>query len=870
MNRDIFTVEIDGYEVNGTEGEFISWRNIHGFCCNAISRNTYPEDNYSITPAGVYNITITDIDSGDYYATISCGDPQGALSPSIETDNEIIVFPGTINNHIIPGLAITLASDTYENDKFQIIIGGRWNSLEDRLIKNTIFEPTPSGIGPSSSVILRVTNKSGKDLRNCRATIINSTFVKQDQFMYDLLNPTGAPNYGLFDGYRTLDVSKAIEDIEGEQLIRATSNTTPYRIVTSLTGFNNDPAVSRNTNFDDAFYPFSNLGCTSGLSLEGIEVVNNEDGTVTIPYPSHRTFYQGYFVTIAGSVNYNGNYYLHANTDEDNIVITKAYTAEIFGANVTIKRQGIKGLELGTYSTPVLEYNYMTDPQNAPYVRIDLGRGNVINFNRVGISAHNIGYVGCYGSNDDVLEPYDWDEIDIIPIELYECYCYYDPLEATSPRVWYRNIINFKSYRHLKFAILSYIIAEYSSQYPDKITRLGRIELIDTPDRDESLYRNRPFVFFDQEELDSIFYSNDDPLYVHIDNISDGTCDVLIDSDGYDIYDYDSGKIYEKGVGITLDKKYVFADMTPMAGMVFKINANAKDGDYARIWISQGQSIFQLRKYDTDTGWSIGRNRLLLSTGTNEDGVLNDDEYCDIEIRIHPTKEIEGSEINPIEGLLYVSGESDQEFDAASTAKDYGTLDTGSSLYGTIRVRINNLLYSGDMIRFKFKSVSTLSIDNVYFGIAYTEIPDFYKIPQKVQVTFDDGAYSSVSLGVDAEKWSDWIAFIVNGEDDYLLSYSGNNIGNTLSSDPVYTIESYHVENFIADVDGFGDDYDTYAKPFDIEAIEVKNYYRGSTIIPLSAIVNKGIQDPIINVILMPVEITDALAGFGITYEEIS
>ena len=77
------------------------------------------------------------------------------------------------------------------------------------------------------------------------------------------------------------------------------------------------------------------IGDNRTVPLKGITVVDNGDGTVTIPLANHGLAI-GAKATLANTTNYNGAKKLEAASDEHNIVITATYQAETFGNDADI------------------------------------------------------------------------------------------------------------------------------------------------------------------------------------------------------------------------------------------------------------------------------------------------------------------------------------------------------------------------------------------------------------------------------------------------------------------------------------------------------------------------------------------------------
>jgi len=92
------------------------------------------------------------------------------------------------------------------------------------------------------------------------------------------------------------------------------------------------------------------------------DAVDNGDGTVTITIGSH-LFAAGDTITIAGSVNYDGNHTLpdqSAAADGD-IIITATYTAETFAGTETVQITGAEAIDNGdgTVNLPLPVHGYV-------------------------------------------------------------------------------------------------------------------------------------------------------------------------------------------------------------------------------------------------------------------------------------------------------------------------------------------------------------------------------------------------------------------------------------------------------------------------------------------------------------------------------
>ena len=506
------------------------------------------------------------------------------------------------------------------------------------------------------------------------------------------------------------------------------------------------------------------------------------------------------------------------------------------------------------------------------YIRYDFGRDNFVSFNRLGLACDKMTRVILEGSDENVDDPTEWEELLVWDdIENSHCYDeYYYVYGGTGDErypmsVQYKNFNNLKKYRHYRLSPTNVIIWTYPSS-TDFVPAIARVEFIQAPVGDFVTYRNRPFdVLYQESDIAPVFNSNDEELTITLDNQNDDddTIDILVDKIGYDVIDVETGKIYLDGAAITSDVLYQFADGSPLAGAFFIINDYAIEGDFCFVWISQGTNVFELKETASGT-WT---NEKITITGSTalEDGHMDNSDYALVSIRSNPGKDVVGSDDYPIEALLYVYGQSDTEYDESLPSQAY-TINTAGDKLGTIRQEIKNLYAKGEEIRFKFKSIGGLSINEAYFGLNFPGSPSFQQYPQKVKITFSgSGSLSIVGAG---EQWSDWVSYNTDADNTYVASYSGSVIGNKPSVDSgelAFYAENHHNANI-----NTLEYYETEATNFDISEIEVRSKLKFSKVIPMSAVVNKSAKNLEIKATIISSEISTALSDFGIEWVEIT
>lgn len=176
-----------------------------------------------------------------------------------------------------------------------------------------------------------------------------------------------------------------------------TSNSAPSPNVVSVVDHNGD-AVAGVANGYKAFdhSTATNLALYHRHALDASAAVDKGGGLVGLPFTTYAGHLMiGSTVTIAGTINYNGQHVVHANTTANELVITETYVAE---ANL-----------LGGYCS------YGPSSSYPLYITLDLGSGNNLTPNRLFVTERYTSYylidftlVGSNLDNPDPTDDGDW------------------------------------------------------------------------------------------------------------------------------------------------------------------------------------------------------------------------------------------------------------------------------------------------------------------------------------------------------------------------------------------------------------------------------------------------------------------------------
>ncbi|MFX1253957.1 MAG: hypothetical protein ACFFCZ_20260 [Promethearchaeota archaeon] len=860
------------YSIRANSGQDISWSNISGHIIRSVDMLADSDPIFCLPISGIYIVSVTDAGTPTK-VTVTESFPYTPLPFSQDT-NEITVYEDSWNYNVIPGLKLFFASTLYLYSKSIVIVGGKWNDSEERVIRDTIFDTIVQGKVADEKTI-RIKNNTGLDLRYSKARIISSCSTKQPNSQYSKDTYTGLSTstyaqYGIF-GYRESEANDAISDLSGELLTRMTGVDTPSPV---------KAVGSHYSSFDG--------------SLTG-------GATTTTYHISSRAYYP--FSADGG--------YLYV---DDSIY------------------SGMKGWYWSNSSSlwELLEsYIYTIKEPDTVYLRYDFGKGNSQCVNRIGIYSLALTQFVLQASSEDVDEPVDW--VDLFTWDLQNLSLPAYPSDHTR-RIRYKNFPNFNSYRHYRISPRKFY--DYSSVNSGQIREhcIGRVELLNA-DYETVANRNRPFIFIDQQEIVSppprilnnsyrisfssvetwnwrgdwsvysVSYSindgveNDNKNYIcisaHTSSSSNepGTglswktyweitnrtetvnkiANILIDNDKYDVIDVNSGEVKTSGKNLKCDgeTKYRFAESSPCDGMTFILSENTELLDTALIWSGNGGFAFSL-KNNSDTYWKSKEEVLTLTESGENSGVITNGGYVDVNIKcIAPN--IEVNDAYPSEGLIQVVAKaSDYESIQSIYSGSQSTWDNRESY--TLRQVLPPFTYYGHQVRFKITAFShAITISSMFFGVHALD-GSFSEDFVKQRVLFSDLISTSISLG--NSLYTDWIDFLVDGDSEYMVAMYGTGIGH------YYSYSSYNkkVKNYIKY--GINETYLNEASGYtesssvkylyEIAEIQVRRKKEFCASMPLTGMFVRKETNISLSSFLSPSSIKSNLESFGISFEEAS
>lgn len=502
----------------------------------------------------------------------------------------------------------------------------------------------------------------------------------------------------------------------------------------------------------------------------------------------------------------------------------------------------------------IADYRRCLNEINA--IRYDFGKGNFKLVNGLALwDKYHIVSFAFYGSKDDVDIPQNWDML-LSEAESKLGGTHTAQLFYTNHyvRYWYCNTIN--EYRHFKIVPLEIeftanTIPPYTSMSPS----INRIEFFTVPiPASYKPYTYKPFTFVARNNGGNPIVANynEQPVEVTFTNVANGEADILIDHKSYDVYEAASGIRIAEGKGLSCDgtTKYVFADSSPYAGLVFILSTILEAESIAHIYTTHGSDVFEI--CGIDDVWKDKGEKISVAD------TLAPDETFGLSVRANPTPGIVNPTAYPVEGLIEIVGYSE------TTA----TLFTGSMVfdsspsagYSSVRNVIGPFDFTGTQVRFKFKDTST-PIYGVYFG---PQLVGCKFGVGKVNLTFDDGAWSSSET---TDIWTDWIPFNFQPETVYLLSYEG---GDGTYKNDTYTCVSYRCKDNTSQIDDV--EYSTTQATSCLGVVEMQIVVSEPhiAVVPLTAIIRDGISSLAIDVNIVDEATAAALAEYGIVGVQVS
>ena len=102
---------------------------------------------------------------------------------------------------------------------------------------------------------------------------------------------------------------------------------------------------------------------TATIAIADSAVVDNGDGTVSIPCPNHG-FVGGEDVTVAGTTSYDGTTTIGAQSNPDRLTIAHAYVAEVISGGYAIDKTVTDGSTVWAFTEYVTPFPAHTSSQS--------------------------------------------------------------------------------------------------------------------------------------------------------------------------------------------------------------------------------------------------------------------------------------------------------------------------------------------------------------------------------------------------------------------------------------------------------------------------------------------------------------------------
>jgi hypothetical protein len=480
------------------------------------------------------------------------------------------------------------------------------------------------------------------------------------------------------------------------------------------------------------------------------------------------------------------------------------------------------------------------------YLRYDFGPGNFVKANVIGLS----GIVYSDSGNELWGSEDDFDNPENWDLLLS------DPTMGATPYSYggsdiggyiiYNAFPNNKYYRH--YAIKQTTEGHFLTAFALSVIEI--VELIYSPITSYNVFRNRPFVLLDQSSgYIPTFRKDDYPHDIRFENYSSGLADLVINDNNYNVINFYTGVTILGGLQLNADglTRYQLTDDSPYPGLNFIISPSLADTDRAELYVSNGADAFEIKKNDD---WVTSGQECVVSDS------MIDDEIESLTVRANPKDRVSFPD-DVVEGLLQIMGEEEIGIAIFSDKALTDNLNSSQS----IRVIIPTFAAKGLKVRFKFYAIVPFesyiqSIEDVYFG------------RRKTEATFDEG---KVNLLFDGESsstsetsiWTDWVEFDYDGSYEHLLSFHGGRGLGQEESDFSYYVTS---DNGIKTSSG---DYATAANLEEgvcaITDMEIMMTDTHITSIPLSTIVKTKFPEMNIRATLIDSVTAGVLQTFGIS-----